>query len=44
MNILINRFIAGLSHRESAEMLGLTENRSGAPIQAIKKMRELMGD
>ena len=44
-NILINRFIGGLSHRESADMLGLSENHVRVlQFRAIKKMRELMGD
>jgi RNA polymerase sigma-70 factor (ECF subfamily) len=44
-NILINRFVAGLSHRETAEMLGLSENHVRVlQFRAIKKMRELMGD
>jgi len=43
--VLVNRFVAGLSHREVASLLGLQENNIRViQYRAIKKMRELSGD
>ncbi len=43
--VLIHRFVAGLSHRETAALLGIREaNVRVIQFRAIKKMREISGD
>jgi RNA polymerase sigma-70 factor (ECF subfamily) len=43
--VLVHRFVAGLSHRETAALLGLRETHVRViQYRAIKKMRELSGD
>lgn len=43
--VLIHRFVAGLSHRETAELLGIRENHVRViQFRAIKRMRAISGD
>jgi len=43
--VLIHRFVAGLSHRETAALLGIREAHVRViQFRAIKKMREISGD
>lgn len=44
-NVLINRFVAGLSHRDTANILGLKENNVRViQYRAIKKLQEMTGE
>ena len=45
LQVIMNRFIAGLDHRETAQILGLGEgNIRVIQFRALKKLKEILGD
>ena len=45
LEVIANRFIAGLDHKETAFIMGLSEaNVRVIQFRALKKLREILGD
>lgn len=45
LQVIMNRFIAGLDHRETAQIMGLREgNIRVIQFRALKKLKEILGD
>jgi RNA polymerase sigma-70 factor (ECF subfamily) len=45
LQVVMNRFIAGLDHRETAKIMGISEgNVRVIQFRALKKLKEILGD